>query len=409
MVAVVSAATTALFAAVAPSSCDFLGATLTADDGSSRVCSGGQCFDARSCAQTPGHYVHVHLAKGWRAPSQLQLLLPPEMKPDGGWMKPDKGLTPRIVAACRDGINSANVIATRDDFGSTGVAIAGLSSGCEGRCDGSEEADIGSIEVRTRYADTSRPILFIELLVPAAAALSMAEDSSAAAALGPIQIRLAFPRGPEADKGAAIQLLKCDAYDPPPPPTPAPPPSPPPPPPSPSPGHPSPRPPPSPPRPPPSPAPPKVRIGTEVHDGWSHGVPRPPPSPPPSPPSPPPSPLAPIIDDDLLASALGFLLRNEWASQIMQAVIALGVIVTVLIYVRRRRAREDADGRVVARARARTAPAGQPPSLHGRARGARRKAVPEDLEPLNPEDEPPTSCRSAGPRRGGKSVPRTKR
>jgi hypothetical protein len=323
---------------MAPESCAFIGARITADDESSMTtCSGNRCFDKRSCSAEPGHYIHLHLTR-FHAPAQLRLTLPKNVKPEGAWMKPDAGLTPAIVSACREGDN-IGLIATRDEFPSTGVAMAGLSSQCGARagCSNVEEADVGSIEVRTRYATSAKPMLFIELYAPTGLSTQAADAST----LGAITIRLAFGVGPApigGDGTTGVALDGCLAYDPPPPPGPAPPPSPPPPPPSSPPASPPPYPPPAPPLPPPSPAPPTVRIGTDAF-GWDGGVPHPPPGSPPAPPRPPPSPSQPMTGDvGLVASALGFVWRyldnHPAIGQMTQALLAVALVVAVLRYVR---------------------------------------------------------------------------
>ena len=136
----------------ASAACIFLGARLDAPD-TSKKCT-PWCV-GRMCDANEGYYVRLHLS-GWHSPAQIQLSIDGQMRPDGQWMLPDRGLTPSVQSVCRDGGASLdqNLIATRDAL-SDGVYRAGLSSQCPARssCLGVEEADVGSIEVgRPSYA-----------------------------------------------------------------------------------------------------------------------------------------------------------------------------------------------------------------------------------------------------------------
>ena len=363
--------------------CVFLGAKLDTPDTSrhcSPWCAGGRAW----CdAHEQGYYVRLHLS-GWHAPAQVRLQInDASMRPEAAWMRADRGLTPSVQAACVRG-GDANLIATRDEL-TEGVYRVGLSSSCPERssCLGVEESDVGQIEVRTRYVDSARPVVFLEFYPGYSTALPTAlagteeyeQQTRGQRDTGPLSIRLRFRRAPQQPAGAPVagatadsrppvELQGCDKYAPPPPPNPGPPPSPPPPPPRRPPSRPPPLPPPSPPSPPPSPSTPYQTLGLSDVLGWSHGRPLPPPLVPPSPPSPPPSPLVPASDSGdlvtIMGNALGYLVRNQTASQLLQLSLAVLLALGVRTVLQRRRqqdARESAGREALAAAAARRAKA----------------------------------------------------
>ena len=343
------------------SACAKLGVTLDAPDTSRKCAPYAWCtHDSAWCnTHEKGFFVRLTI-NGWRAPAQIRLQLNDgSMRPENAWMKSDRGLTPAVQSICPckfNGCTDTNLISTRDEL-TDGVYRAGLSSHCPARssCLGVEESDIGQVEVRTRYADSLHPVVFLELYKGYSSALPTAlagteeyeqQMSGSARDTGPLTIRLRFRQGPTSvgaanAASAAVSLQGCDAYAPPPPPTPGPPPSPPPPPPLRPPSTPPPRPPPSPPSPPPSPSTPYQTLGLDFKAGWSQGRPLPPPQLPPSPPTPPPSPRSPTIDTgaDVFAiagNAIAYLRRNQTASQLVQLALAAMIVLGVRRVLQRR-------------------------------------------------------------------------